>query len=201
MIEQIFLGPEGREYVLGQLRAGHTLANCLIDQWSEFRQAHTLLPRGTSAESLTDFASGGKVSGGRPHEGESVVRIPNTDSVLVERIRAHLRTQASNVCILENAVADRGDPYIDKLGSVFFFEDEVYHYLLSTSRSDEMITATVKAAKSIPQFIGVLTQCPTEARKLDRASVPLDFLQAVARSAQVIIAGAYDGESYVIVER
>jgi hypothetical protein len=62
MIEQIPLGLEGREYVLGQLRAGHTLAQCLIEQWPGCRHAHTLLPHGSGTESLTDFASGGKLS-------------------------------------------------------------------------------------------------------------------------------------------
>jgi hypothetical protein len=201
MIEQIPLGPEGREYVLGRLRAGHTLAQCLIEQWSGFRHAHTLLPHGIGTESLTDFASGGKLSAGRPDGGESVVRITNTNSVLIERIRKHLGAGEINACIFENAVAARSDPYVARLASVFFFEDEVYHYLLPSSRSDDTIAATVKAAKSIPQFIGVLTQCSVKAANLDRASVRSDFLQGVARDAQVIIAGAYDGESYVIVER
>jgi hypothetical protein len=71
---------------------------------------------------------------------------------------------------------------------------------VSSNQDGDTIASTVNAAKSIPQFIGVLTQCSVKAANLDRASVPVAFLQGVARDTQVIFVGAYDGESYVIVE-
>src|SRR5687767_13556535 len=98
MIQPIPLGSRGLEYVFGELQAGHSLAKCLVDQRPAFRQAYTLLPPGLSTESLTDFDSGGKLSGGRPESGESLVRIPNTDSELVDRIRRHLEVSESNAC-------------------------------------------------------------------------------------------------------
>jgi hypothetical protein len=201
MVERISLGPEGLDYLLGRLQAGHKLAECLIDQWAGFQHVYTLLPRGIATDRLINFASGGRLSTGRPDGGESVVPIPNTDSVLVGIIRRHLRSHESNACIFEDAVAGRTDSCITKFGATFFFEHEVYHYLLSTNSGVGAIAATVKAAKSIPQFVGVLTRCSAEHVELARTSVSVDFLQDLARNTQAVIAGAFDGESYVIAER
>jgi hypothetical protein len=63
----------------------------------------------------------------------------------------------------------------------FLFGQEVYHYLVSSSQDGDTIASTVNAAKSNPQFIGVLTQCSVKAANLDRASVPVAFLQRVSQ--------------------
>jgi hypothetical protein len=201
MIEKIPVGSEALDYVIARLQAGHTLSQCLLGEWSEFRRAHALLPSGLAAEVVTDFASGGKLVGGAPDGDPSIVRIANTDAVLGYSIAAYLKVDPKNVCIFENAFAGRADPHVARLSRVFFFEQEVYHYLSYSDHSDDVITATLKAAKSIPQVIGVLTKCAGEVANPNHTSVSMSLLQSLAHNAQAIIAGAYDGESYVIVER
>jgi hypothetical protein len=201
MIEELSLGPEGLRYVYERLHAGKTLSQCLVGQWSAFHHSHTLLPRAAIAAGLTDFDSGGKLSVRTTDGSERFVRLPNTDQVLCQKIRGHLEASEMNVCILEDPVADRDDPYVARLARVFFLGREVYHYLLSSDPSEDTIAATLKAAKSIPQFIGVLTKYPFPAPTLERVSVASDVMEGLARDAQTIFAGAYDGESYVIVER
>lgn len=199
-IQQIPLGAEGLNYVQSQLAGGHTLSQCLLPQWAEFRQAYTFLPHGIDPASMTDFESGGKLPGGTPQGDEYIVRTPDTNAVLCGDIRAHLEAAKMNVCIFENFLARRDDPSISSFPGVFFFEREVYHFLLSSDREDD-IMSTLHAAHSIPQFVGVLTRYPGDRAGLERASVSQDVLQELARDARAVFAGAYDGEGYVIAER
>jgi hypothetical protein len=147
---------------------------------------------------MTDFATGGILGAEAPPHGENVVRIPNTDGILCARISDHLNASSERACVLENAVADRADPYVARLPSTFFYGSEVYHCVLDTSGGREAIGRVVKAAKSIPQFVGVLTVWPGDLSRTDIDDVSLEQLRSLARSATLAFAGAYDGESYVL---
>lgn len=199
-IEQIPLGAPGLKYVLGQLKRGNTLSQFLVPQWTEFRHAYTFLPQPIGPASLTDFASGGKLPRGTPQGDEYIVRTPDTNAVLCGIILAHLEAEKMNVCVFEDFLARRDDPSLSSFPGVFFSDREVYHFLLSSDREGSILS-TLHAAHSIPQFVGVLSRCPVHRSTLEHASVTRDLLESLARDANAIIAGAYDGESYVIAER
>jgi hypothetical protein len=119
---------------------------------------------------------------------------------LAQDIREFLMAGSDKVCVFENAVAGRRDPGLSRVKSqLFFFEENVYHYLTAQDTAIEAIENTILEANSAWLSIGVLSVCPEMKQvglrsKLESVSI----LEQVAIGTIHIIVSAYDGEGYII---
>lgn len=199
---EIALGPAAVDYVQGHLAKGHRLARYVGADLLPVRRAFTLLPRDVTHRNLDTFEEGGRL----PTEitmDSGTTRIPDMNAALCQHIHAFVSRDAERACILENALARSGDVHLARLPHLVFHEPEVYHLIRQPYRTTNQIIATIKAAKSVQELIGVMTTLPNGLGNAISNSPYLSEadLRELAKAWQAVFVGAYDGESYIIVER
>lgn len=200
------------EYIEQSLLDGNALARAVLDL-VPLRQGRvvTCLPEGVVPRSLGDFRTGGKLpsppvsdwrSTQRDDETLLMIPVPTTDGWLVEHIKAFLRGGPNRVCIFEDALRRVGDPVLRKVSTRYAtFDKEIYHVLLGADAQHEQILAVIRSAKSVPTFIGALTEWHGIAPSSHPIALSASTIRELAQAADKVIAGAFDGEGYVIWER
>ena len=118
------------------------------------------------------------------------------------KVQQYLAEAQNRICVLENALASANDPVLRKLQTKYAtYDNEVYHLLFQEDAQEERILQTIKLAKSIPAFIGVLSTWQEGPLDTSRSVLSLGHLQSIANNARKLIIGAYDGEGYLIWSR
>ena len=204
---ELCLGLEGLRFVEEQLRRGHALSRCLLSTLSHAAgQAITYLPQGTAIDEAKKFEYGGKLptpprEEWRATAGGTLVPTPTTREHLVSLIATEL-AQPRSLCILENALAEREDLWLQKSEvDIAFLGKEVYH-LLTEATSPSEIDAAVRAAHTPYLCVGALSSVPdADGLPGDRGELTIRWLEELAQQAQTIFVGAYDGEGYVLWRR
>jgi hypothetical protein len=202
--------PEAFDFVAECLSRGNTLSR-LIRKTIDLRLGHitTFLPPGTSEAAAYEFDFGGKLPPPNAtewlkSEDSVAVPIPTALPLLVSKIRAFVGKATGNVCLLENSLASKSDPYTQSMRSrIVSYGEEIYHVLTRHNSSEEAIDAAIDEAFAIPTFVGVFTSLPgDEAQRLrDAVEIGSESLGVCAENVQSIIVGAYDGESFLIWSR
>lgn len=203
------LPPLGTQYVEQQLRDGNSLSRKVLEKISlQQGEVTTCLPRDVVPKSLQDFRTGGKLPTPPPSQWRTAARkddlllmvpIPTTDDWLVAKIKHFLLSAQHHVCVFEDSLKQVGDAVLDNLTTTYAtFNNEIYHVLFSTDADEQTIKKVLKSAKSIPTFIGTLTewQGPRPNRSPIRLSATR--LELLAMKTHNLIVGAFDGESYLI---
>lgn len=200
-VDRVPLGPEGLAYVRRRLEMGKTLARSVAAANPQLGGIFTLLPSGAKIADLADFDSGGKLPG-IEDRSRAIRPIPNTDAALAALIQEYLSGERGRVCVFENFNAEPDDPYLARMRGLLFHDNEVYHFITAARAAQAGGVASIIAeAKSIPQFVGILTSQPDGmAMDSEHNTVGADLLQQLAIRTRAVIVGAYDGESYVIAE-
>jgi hypothetical protein len=191
---EIDLGDIGRSYVVERLREGHSLARTLA-AYVRGGRAVTLLPAATPLEAVHAFAHGGVLEAPPAGRTETFERVRSLDASLAQSLAAYLQRGSQRVVLFENALASPTDPYLRRVADrTACFGKEVYHFV--TEDDAERILETLRTAKAIPAFVGVMTQ--TLDGPLKPGSLQADELEALARNATGAFVGAYDGEGFVM---
>lgn len=113
-------------------------------------------------------------------------------------LRGTSPAQARVRVLIENAYARKGDANLTRRKSRHAYcGDDVFHVLLhGASRSD--VALAIREAKAIPTFLGVLGDAHSHRWGLEIAGPELDDF---AESASAVFVGAYDGESFVLLQQ
>lgn len=205
-LKTLRLGNEGMAFVVSQLGAAGTFARCVLERVPLAEgEVVTRLPEHVPLDEAKQLATGGKLPAPPAREwrsapGATLVPVPSTRDDLARIIADHLATPGS-LCLLANANAERGDPWLERTGvPTFYFDREVYH-LLTASPPGE-IEAALKAAQSLFLFVGALTALPMESDlPAGGGDLPLATLEQLAANTSRLFVGAYDGEGYLIWRR
>lgn len=209
--QEILLGPEAWVYFRQALADGKTLSHCVLER-TDLRQGRlfTLLPPGASTENLNDFMSGGKLLPSPPDThvsvtfadgspGGTLVPIPNANAELARHVEAFLKEGFDRLCILEDQMAEPGDPAaLHSPANVVVLGPELY-YVLGNQDADVRVIedALCHASSSIyPPLVGVLTHGLAHSK--NRRETTTAELRSFAERAEEIVVGAYDGEGYVL---
>lgn len=199
------------EYIKQQLVQGKSLAKFLLEtldfesgesaalsatpltpgEIAHYRQGHA---------SRTDSVPRSIVIGGTTH---AAYPTPSANEQLADAIYALLGSPA-DLCLLENSIAQVGDPYLMRAKSrLLFHGSEVYHALCSVDHDQARIINAVREAERPPAFVGAVGRMPWSAGA-DIAAlsvVTTEELAKFARSAFCVFVGAYDGEGYLVWRR
>ena len=206
--KEIQFGPEAVRYIEGRLALGKTLAGYLL-QHTELSsgQVVTFLPSDVSYESARQFEYGGKLpalSGSEKYftaKDGTIWRMsptPNSDFYLAGIIKAHLNMGEGRICIFEDANARSGDPFLLSCPVQYAtFNEEVYYFLTGKGLNDIKIKDTVRYAASW-LFICAMTVIPQGFIDSENQVFTSEQLTELAKKAEKIAVGAYDGEGYLI---
>ncbi len=191
---EIDLGGAGSRYVVERLREGHSLARTLAAYVGGGRVV-TVLPADTPMEAVHAITRGAVLDVPPAGGAETFERVRSLDASLAQSLAAYLRRGNQRVVLFENALATPTDPYLRRVADrTAWFGEEVYHFV--TQDDAERILETLRTAKAIPAFVGVMTQ--TLDGPLKPGSLQADELEALARQATGAFVGAYDGEGFVM---
>jgi hypothetical protein len=205
------LSKKALSYIAKCLSDGHTLSRLLLQAIRlDKGSVTTFLPESLGVDEAEDFQHGGKLPQPPPSEwrqwGHLVLKpIPSAIDDLVRTIREFLsRPGMEPICLLENELAERGDPGLARdTSKLVYFESEVYHVLTAEMAVEEQILQAIREAQSIPLFVGCLATLDPESRLDPRTAetVSLEDLSRIAQRVEKIFVRAYDGESYLIWSR
>ena len=201
------LGVEGREFVESELRGGWASLSKLLLQSLDLSTGKvvTYLPAGTSVAAAKDFKIGGKLP--TPPEstwvkvpGGIAIPTPNTLQFMADLLDSAL-SASDSVFILEDAIASRSDPGLERTSSrTAFLGDEVYHVVVGGPPSSaSTIKATVRSAESF-RLVGAVSSLSRQDPPLppNRGELTLELLEQIALRTTTIMVGAYDFEGYVL---
>lgn len=191
------LGKKALSYIAKCLADGHTLFRLLLQAIRLNKGGvTTFFPESLGAQEAKDFQQGGKLPEPPPSEwrqwGHLVLKpIPSTIDELVRTVMKFLsRSGTEPICLLENELAERGDPGLARDTSKHvYFETEVYHVLTAEVTVEEQILQAIREAQSIPLFVGCLAtldpESPFDPRTAETLS--LDDLARIAQRTEKIL--------------
>lgn len=203
------VGPAARSFILERLSQGNQLAHEMLASLPLTQgRITTFLPPGVVPQSVEDFATGGKLPTlptsqwkGLKSRDETLLMIPvpTTNSWLVTKIKEYLLEAKDRICVLEDALKRPGDPVLGRLSTRYAIHDrEIYHLLFQEDAEEQRILETLRAARSIPTFIGALSAWKGDPLKVRLGALSISQIKILANSTQKLVVGAYDGEGYLI---
>lgn len=207
---EIPLGREALVYLRACLARGKTLARFLLARrdLSEGRIV-TLLPPEADLACLHDFENGilplppseAHVRLPQP-DGSSatLVPVPNTDPALADLVRGFLAAGAGRVCLFEEALGRPSDPWLASVTVPFWVHGEELYWVVTDPDPAAIEDAITRAASFAPPTIAALSQRP-DAAPSHGSAMTEHALAALARRAEQILVGAYDGEGYLVWTR
>lgn len=193
---EITLTKDANTYLVELLRRGKTFAQVLLNQLDLTNgPVSTLLPSNCDLTVATHFNRGG------------ITNREESLTFLSKQLKNFLQKEDNRLCIFEHALARPNDPFLTKIKRPYFtFDDEVYMYLTSNQASQSEIRETITHAGPDYLFIGAMTSfarqgCSNINSGDLGSSQTYDTLQRWATNTEKVIAGAYDGEGFLIWHR
>ena len=187
MLTEFVLDDRAIDYIYSELSKGRGLARQLAQLPLRGGRVVTYLPDTVTETALMDFGSGGVASG-------------EENRNLAQFIQRHLKetTAGPQLCVLEHALARRGDPVIARWEIPYFtVGDEVYLFAEGGSSFDQVLGILTEG--HLYPAIGTLASLPDGYRPIDEgAAVDQDVLRRLAEGTRYLIVGAYDAEGWLI---
>lgn len=200
----IILGNEANSYINEILQEGNTLSQHIIRKINiQNGRVKTFSPSiCNNSKNYNEFYYGG-ISADVPEPKK--IRQNDIEAHLAMLVKTFISENLSNVCIIENSLANKNDAWVKNIGSnLLFFNDEVYHFLSSKNFKGDDILKTITQAKSIPVFIGYFASIPEKIlirfNSKPSIEISIEEIGTIANGIQKIFVGAYDGEGYLIWE-
>lgn len=193
-------------YFIDHIEADKTLSQKIVEK-TNFNQGmfYTFLPSNAEISRLYDFSCGGIIPpipyGSCTYKIEGVSnnfhpqQIITMDRECSEIISTYTKETEQNCAVIENYMLEPKSPhtYIKNVKMVPYGK-EVY-YFLDKNNSIEEIYTTVRKSSEVWHSLFVLT----------RINIPLVFddeaMNRICENTKFVIAGAYDGESYIFWEK
>ena len=180
------VGSEGARFVDARLKVGNTLARMIAER-CRASGAHCVsrLPANLSPEAVTRFTDGGIGNGEESRRW------------LTSLIKAHLASGPEALVVLEDALARRGDQFLDRLESAaHYYGDEVYRLLTMANASEPGIRTALRETESPHQLVCVFTR--SGLHRSPSAEIEHGELEAWAERVEVVAVKAYDDEGYIV---
>jgi hypothetical protein len=199
------------EYIKQQLAQGKSLAKLLLETLDfENGEIVALSAIPLNPGEIAQYRQGhARVAGAKPQQvgiGEKTYAaypVPSAQEQLGNVIRGCLDGEW-NVCLLENHLAQTGDPWLARAKSrLLFHGSEVYHALFSVDRDMARVINAIREAERPPVFVGTVGRAPWSSGE-DVASlhtVTAEQLADFAKTARCVFVRAYDGEGYLMWTR
>jgi hypothetical protein len=125
-----------------------------------------------------------------------------SDSWVEEKVSLFLQSGQDRLVVLEDASARRGDPFVSRYGrGVRFLGDEVYHVLEATDSERQVISDVMARTRGYLQLGFMISQAHVAEPAADSVEWSNDIIVDLATATEKIIAGAYDGEGFLIWSR
>lgn len=203
---QISLDIRAIDYIKETARDGLSLAKIVsseVDLGNGF--ISTFFPKNIAPENLYDFRSGGKLPEA-PEESWIKVKggimkpTPNTNAILIKILSNYLHANINNICLFENVIAQKFDPWIiSRSENTRFYKDEVYHLIYRKNSESQQIKKIIQDSNALYYFFGVCSYLTSQYLHSEGNNKITDMqLDIIAKNIEHIIVGAYDGESYLI---
>lgn len=181
------VGSEGARFVDACLKDGNTLARIVAERYRA-RGDHCVshLPANLSSETVTRFTDGGIGNGEESRRW------------LTTLIQAHLASGPEALVVLEDALARRGDQFLDGLESaIHYYGGEVYRLLTVISSSEPAIRTALRETESPHQLVCVFTR-GSDLHRSPSTEIEHSELEAWADLAEAVAVKAYDDEGYIV---
>lgn len=199
------------EYIRQQLAQGKSLAKFLLETVDIGAGKVTVLsavpldPReiaqyGQGHVSRTNSVPRSIVIEGMTH---AAYPTPSANEQLADAVYALLGSPA-DLCLLENSIAQVGDPYLMRAKSrLLFHGSEVYHALFSVDQDMARIINAIREAERPPVFVGAVGRAPWSSGGdvTSLHTVTAEQLADFAKTAHCVFVRAYDGEGYLMWKR
>lgn len=194
-VERYVLGPEAYGYILECLDIiGKGLARAITTHVDLNRGTiETYLCPGLDRKAQLEFQRGGKADRDR---------FDFLADLAIQFLSAH----SDGVCLLENALAGRSDPGLKSItGRLRFHQQDVYHVVLpediKPSPDKPQLIANLRRANAW-LVLGVFSRLdPAPAEWPQSPDIDSETLIRLGAHADVIVVGAYDGESFLVWRR
>jgi hypothetical protein len=174
-------------WIRARLESGNTLAKRLLALPLDGGSVAATLPPDAPDTAFARFDAGG------------VTRRAATEPEVAELVAGYLRQGGGRCAVFEDALSRRGDPVLAKQGGRYaWVGDEVYHLLLPGDDRAQ-VTAALRRATSF-SFLGVLAASGGGELRAGQDLAP-GALDALARAADHLLVGAYDGEGVLVWSR
>jgi hypothetical protein len=201
MITRFDLGTAPIPYIRQTLALGHKLAAELLRLPLEAGSVHALLPSEAAPEAIADFEEG-DVAPTTWLEPGRVLRIDRDeiDAAEAQFIHEYL-DRRQGVAIFEHPVASASDHVtsVPSRASYFTHENDLYLLLTGDKTDTSLIYTTMREASG---YYSVAALTPGSGLVIPTARQVTDsFLKSIARAADHIIVGAYDGAADLIWSR
>jgi len=196
------------KYLHDQLAGGKTLSSFLLQTVQRSNGALSYMsPRPLSPEEAIEFETAHTFDFSSPQRVKIgnisgiYCPVPNTKLELVDSVKTRL-VDADHFSFLENSLAAPSDPWLKRAKSrILVHRDEVYHLAAYSKSVSEDVLSAVSEASNAMSLVGMVGRIPNAIALLDPAQpLSLEELEVIARSAECIFVGAFDGEGYVIWE-
>jgi hypothetical protein len=186
-------------YFIDHVKCGNFLSEMLIKKINFHNGSFfTLLPDNANLENIYDFPFGGILKGSERVYNtpfSNAWSVPNIDIELSEFIHKYLLKNLMNFAVFEHVIAKPEDPRL-KINdiTIAIFKDQVY-YVAFKKTSTDLIEKIVRKTGRVWHFLAVLTQGNIPSKLTEK-----DF-DTICENLSYVIAGAYDGEGYIIWEK
>ena len=159
----------------------------------------TLLPDNANLEYLYNFPFGGILKGSvRVYNTpfSNAWSVPNIDKELSEFIFNFLKKNEKNVAVFEEVIWESTSPHVGGIVNVnvAILQDQVY-YIATPDSPQTSILEDIQVTGVVWHFLAVLTQGNIPSKLTEQ-----DF-DTICENLSYVIAGAYDGEGYIIWEK
>lgn len=184
--QAVGLPNEARRHLEERLLRGGALGRSLARRLREGRWSlWTIAPAGSAFKLDRSLDEGG------------VASAKETRSWLSARIGKFLERREGRIAFFENDMARKGDEWLRACGSKIAYSGErVLHYACFGDSAIE-VERVIRDAQSPHLLVGALIESSAIEFQRDLSD---DDLSELASSAVVLIADAFDGESYVVAE-
>ncbi len=189
MVKLVELGHEAVEYIRSELLSGNDLAQFLLELPFETGNVISYVPAELNEQDIPAF--GLSIFLTRNIEISRHILQTKTEDF----ISSYLQSSTERYAIFET-YWEVGDAWLEREKPIYFsYDSKLYLFLRYTDTDNEKVKSAMGAAGTYP-FIAVLTHFNFEISNHEVLSE--EKLETLAKSADHIIIGAFDDESYLI---
>jgi hypothetical protein len=192
-MKKVKTGTEALQYLRQELRQGNDLAHQLLGLNLEGGEGFTFLPTGLSSSQIADFGESlGYLS------GEGVLN--DFQEILLGGLARYLHYNW-NLVVFETVWGPPTESRLPKVSNYFVYSGCKYDFLTwNDQTSKSTLIDYILDAQGYPTIIVLTKNTRDELVLSPQRQIQESILEELARNAEYIIVGAFDGEGYLFWE-